>query len=130
AEVGSSCACGRGLPVLTRILGRKQNMVTLPSGEQRWPLLSSSNIAALLKLAPIRQYQFLQRTTEAIELRLVVTQPLTMDQEQSIATWTREKFGHPFAIKFNYCESIPLAPSGKFEDFVSLLGRPTPDHLS
>ena len=130
AEVGGSCSCGRGLPVLTRILGRKQNMVTLPTGEQRWPLLSSSNIAALLKLAPIRQYQFLQRTTDAIELRLVVAQPLTTDQEESVATWTREKFGHPFAVKFNYCESIPLAPSGKFEDFVSLIGRPTPAHLS
>ena len=36
AEVGEPCPCGRGLPVLTRILGRQQNMLTLPTGESRW----------------------------------------------------------------------------------------------
>jgi len=123
AEVGPPCPCGRGLPVLTRILGRKQNMLTMPSGEARWPLLSSSNIAALLSLAPIRQYQFVQRTPEAIEVRLAVAQSLRPDQEQAVIGWVREKFGHPFAVTLSYHDDIPLAPSGKFEDFVSLVGR-------
>ena len=34
AEAGDLCPCGRGLPVITRIVGRVHNMLTLPSGEQ------------------------------------------------------------------------------------------------
>lgn len=55
AELGESCPCGRGLPVLVRILGREQNMLTLPSGEKRWTLLSSDDIRGFLDIAPIRQ---------------------------------------------------------------------------
>ncbi len=33
AEVGAACPCGRGLPVLSRIMGRQRNMLTLPSGD-------------------------------------------------------------------------------------------------
>lgn len=33
AQVGGPCPCGRGLPVLTRILGRQRNMLMLPNGE-------------------------------------------------------------------------------------------------
>ena len=123
AEVGAPCPCRRGLPVLKRIVGRKQNMLTMPWGEARWPLLSSSNIGALLSLAPIRQYQFVQQTPQLIELRLAVAQPLTTAQEEAIKRWVQEKFGHPFDVALSYCEEIPLAPSGKFEDFVSMIGR-------
>jgi phenylacetate-CoA ligase len=35
AEVGQACACGRGLPVIRRILGRRQNMLRLPDGGER-----------------------------------------------------------------------------------------------
>ncbi|HEY7747456.1 MAG TPA: AMP-binding protein [Aestuariivirgaceae bacterium] len=119
AEVGPPCPCGRGLPVITRILGRTQNMLVLPSGELRWPLLSSSNIKTLLGLAPIRQYQFVQRTPDAIELRLAVSQPLTHEQEESLRAWVREKFGYPFAVTISYHPELAPKASGKFEDFVS-----------
>ena len=32
AQVGAPCACGRGLPVPNRILGRRRNMLTPPDG--------------------------------------------------------------------------------------------------
>src|SRR6185437_16003324 len=37
AEVGAPCPCGRGLPVIERLLGRRRNMVTLPDGRRAWP---------------------------------------------------------------------------------------------
>jgi phenylacetate-CoA ligase len=119
AEVGPPCPCGRGLPVLTRILGRTQNMLVLPSGELRWPLLSSNSIRSLLALAPIRQYQFVQRTPDTIELRLAVSRPLTHDQEEHLRGWVRDKFGYPFAVTLSYHAELTPKASGKFEDFVS-----------
>ncbi|MFQ5668733.1 MAG: phenylacetate--CoA ligase family protein [Candidatus Binatia bacterium] len=119
AEVGEPCPCGRGLPVLRRILGRRQNMLVMPSGEERWPLLSSENIRALLATAPIRQYQFVQKSAELIELRLAVARDLTPAEEDGLRRWVREKFGHPFEVAITYHDEIPRTAGGKYQDFIS-----------
>ena len=123
AEVGPACACGRGLPVLARILGREQNMLTLPSGEKRWTLLSSDNIREFLAIAPISQYQFVQKTAKTMEIRLVAERRLRKAEENSIKIWAHEKFGHPFRMQLRYPEDLARQPSGKFQDFVSEVGR-------
>ncbi|MEE8270321.1 MAG: AMP-binding protein, partial [Alphaproteobacteria bacterium] len=121
AEVGEPCPCGRGLPVLRRILGRRQNMLIMPSGEERWPLLSSSNIQALLAIAPIRQYQFAQTARDVVELRLAVARPLTTAEEDALRGWVRDKFGHPFEVPIRYHAEIPRTAAGKYQDFVTEL---------
>ena len=118
AEVGGPCPCGRGLPVLRRILGRTQNMFVLPSGERLWPMLSSDNVGTLLAIAPIRQYQFVQKSPELIVLRLAVARDLSPLEEDALRRWVREKFGHPFRVAFEYHAEIPLTAAGKFQDFV------------
>ena len=74
AEVGEPCPCGRGLPVLNRILGRSRNMLVLPNGEQRWPLVGFREFR---DIAPIRQYQFIQDSTSHLTGRFVVEQSLS-----------------------------------------------------
>jgi phenylacetate-CoA ligase len=132
AEVGKPCPCGRGLPVIRRILGRTQNMLLMPSGERRWPLLSSDDIEAMLKLAPaIRQYQFVQKEMDLIELRLAVAKPLQLDEESALTTWIQTKFAYPFRVAFMYLDAIPRTEAGKFADFVSEVGVcPTIDKRS
>jgi phenylacetate-CoA ligase len=119
AEVGPPCPCGRGLPVLRRVLGRTQNMLLLPSGERRWPLLSSGDIAALLSAAPpVRQYQLAQKALDLIELRLVVARPLAPGEEEALGAWVRAKFGPSFRAAFAYPPELPRTAAGKFEDFL------------
>lgn len=123
-EVGRPCPCGRGLPVIQRILGRTQNMLIMPTGERRWPLLSSTNIATMLELAPqIRQYQFLQKSPNLIELRLAVPYPLATDEETRLTEWVRTKLGAPFTVSFAYFDEIPRTEAGKFEDFICEIER-------
>ncbi len=126
AEVGDACPCGRGLPVLRRIIGRSQNMLVLPSGERRWPLLSSADIRALLALAPIRQYQCVQTEPSAIELRLSIGRSLQVGEEEALRRWVVDKFGHPFDVKLSYHDSLAAGASGKFEDFVCRVPVPGP----
>jgi len=122
-EMGEPCACGRGLPVIRRIVGRTQNMIVMPSGERRWPLLSSDNIETMLAVAPaIRQYQFVQKDAELIELRLAVAWPLRPDEESELVKWIHAKFAHPFRVAFVYLDALPRTAAGKFEDFVNELG--------
>jgi len=121
AEVGLACACGRGLPVLRRVLGRAQNMVVLPSGERRWTLLSSGDIGELLALAPIRRYQFAQVSPARIEARLAVARPLSAPEEDAIRAWLVAILDHPFTVTIRQLDDLPQSPSGKFMDFVSEL---------
>lgn len=120
AEMGEPCSCGRGLPTIRRILGRRQNMLRTAQGE-RWPLLSSDDIGKLFTLAPIRQYQFAQTHPDRIEVRLQAARPLSAEEAQGIVAWARAKFGQGFRIDLAFPPELSRSASGKFEDFVGLL---------
>ncbi|NQV85389.1 MAG: phenylacetate--CoA ligase family protein, partial [Rhodospirillales bacterium] len=119
AEVGERCPCGRGLPVLKRIIGREQDLVTLPGGEKRWTLLSAGNIESFLAIAPVRQYQFVQKDMQTIEARLVVERELTGGEKEGLRDWIVGKLNHPFNVTFSIVEEIPRTRSGKYRDFIS-----------
>jgi phenylacetate-CoA ligase len=118
AEVGPPCPCGRGLPTLRRIVGRSRNMLTLPGGEKRWPLVGFAEYRAI---APIRQYQMVQTAVDALELRLVAERPLNAAEEAALTAVVQRSLGHPFALRFDYRDRLLPAASGKFEEFLSLI---------
>jgi phenylacetate-CoA ligase len=119
AEVGPPCPCGRGLPVLTRILGRRQNMLRLPGGGRRWPLLSSGDIGGLVAaVPPLRQYRIVQRALDRLHLVLAVARPATAEEEAAAAGWARAKFGAGFAVTVECVAELPRSAAGKSEDFV------------
>jgi len=119
AEVGGACPCGRGLPTLKRILGRRRNMVTLPDGSRHWP---SVGFHAFRGIAPIRQYQGVQHTVDTVEMKLVVDAPLSAQQEELLRTVILDALGYPFTLRFSYHDAeLPKTRGGKFEEFISLL---------
>jgi phenylacetate-CoA ligase len=120
AEVGPPCDCGRGLPVLTRILGRQRNMLMLPNGESRWPALGQGDDPQ--SLPPFFQFQVVQRSPRQITLRVVRPAPFNVAESDRMREYVRQTLGHPFDVSIEYVDSIPRSPSGKFEDFVSEIG--------
>jgi phenylacetate-CoA ligase len=119
AEVGGPCRCGRGLPVLTKVLGRTRNMLILPSGQRIWPLLEG---ALFSEVAPVSQFQVVQLSHSLLEVRLVTTRPVTPAEEDALGAMIRRHLEHPFTIAFTYPESIPRGPGGKYEDFICKIG--------
>lgn len=115
AEAGPPCACGRGLPVLSRILGRVRNLLTLPTGER----MGAMFVNDVFKDAPVAQFQVVQHALDHLEMRVVPTRPFTADDERRIGESVTARLGHPFRITFSYLEEIPRGPGGKFEDFRS-----------
>ncbi len=119
AEVGAPCTCGRGLPALTRILGRERNLILMPDGSRHWPLTGSRYIRD--QLPQISQYQLVQLDREHMEARLVANPRLTSAEESIARDRILTSLGHPFEIRFAYFEGkIPLGKNGKFEEFLSL----------
>jgi len=115
AEVGEPCPCGRGLPVLQRVLGRARNMLTMPSGERLYPTFQR----ALRAAANFSQAQLVQRGLEELEVKLVAKSPLSEADEEKLKEHLRERFGYPFRIAVTYHDEIPRSAGGKFEDFLS-----------
>jgi phenylacetate-CoA ligase len=120
AEVGEACPCGRGQPVLRRILGRQRNMLRLPGGDLRWPLIGEG-LKSMESLPPVLQYQLAQVAPDRIEARLVVARALRHEEELDLARLLQGSLGHPFEIRFTYHDTIPRTRGGKFEEFVSEL---------
>jgi phenylacetate-CoA ligase len=119
ARVGSACACGRGLPVLERIMGRERNLLVLPSGERRF---AQSHLGDFMA-APIRNFQITQTGLETMEVTLVVPRPWTEADEAALQRHLAEKYRHEFDIAINYAERIERAPNGKYEEFKSLVAE-------
>lgn len=116
ATVGPPCSCGRGLPTLTRILGRERNLILMPDGSRHWPLVGFHKFRAI---APIVQYQMVQDDRERIELRLVAERMLTAEEERALIAHVQASLGHAFAVRISYFpQKIPAGAGGKFEEFV------------
>jgi len=116
AEVGDPCPCGRGLPVLRRILGRVRNTLVTADGQRFWPTFGKRALAAV---APIRQYQFVQKSFDLVEARLVVATPLTGEQEDYVRRSIQAQLPDGVHLAITYRERLERGTSGKFEDFVS-----------
>lgn len=119
AVPGPPCSCGRGLPTLTRILGRERNLVRFPDGTRRWPLVG---YARYREIAPVIQYQVVQDGPESLELRLVVSRALTEAETSALAAHLQETIGYPFDVRVTFFDGvIPPGPGGKFEEFMCLV---------
>lgn len=118
AEVGEPCPCGRGLPVLTRILGRTRNMVRTPSGECYWP---SFPVEDWLAIGDVRQFQLRQTALGHIEVMLAMEGELDERQRKQLQEQLHRSLNYPFEIDITYVDAIPRQKNGKYEDFISLL---------
>jgi phenylacetate-CoA ligase len=124
AEVGELCPCGRGLPVLRRIVGRTRNMLHRPDGSTYWPTTGSKSCR---KVAPVSQVQMVQTSLETIEVRIVPEGPITEEHERELMAVFRRVLGYPFEVKLVYVDEIPRSKSGKYEEFLSLISPPRQD---
>lgn len=116
AEVAATCPCGRGLPALKRIVGRERNLIVMPDGTRHWPLVGFHRFR---DVAPVAQYQLIQKTRDDIEVRLVVETPLTARQEGDLRQVIQEALGHSFNLRFAYFDgALPRGANGKFDEFV------------
>ncbi len=121
AEVGPACPCGRGLPVLRRVMGRYRNLVQLPSGVRRWPRMGFEYLDAI---GPIELIQLVQRSLQDVHVRLVVRSPLTAAQTAALTAHIHTSLGHPFNLSFEEVAEIRSPVNGKIEHFISELPPP------
>lgn len=116
AVPGATCACGRGLPVLGRVAGRVRNLLTLPNGERRFP---DFGVDFYGDIAPVLQFQIVQKTRERLQLHAVVARAPTAREEARIKRRLNGQLMAEFDIELIVRDSIPRGPGGKYEEFKS-----------
>jgi phenylacetate-CoA ligase len=116
AEAGEPCPCGRGLPVIRRVLGRQRNLLVMPDGSRRWPVFTAGERPEALP--PFHQFQVIQRSRQDIEVLVVRPADFTTEEEGRVKRYMQQTLGHPFAVTLRRVAEIARSPSGKFEDFI------------
>lgn len=116
ARVGEPCSCGRGLPVITEIMGRSRNMITLADGSQHWPSFPAE---LWLAVAPIKQLQLVQHSTQQLLVHYQLEQALSENQQVELRRQLANSLRYSGDITFEHHLTPLTEPGQKFEDFVS-----------
>ena len=93
-------------------------MLTTADGRRYWPVFGTR---ALMDAAPLAQYQFVQKTHDLVEVRVVANPPLTAAQEAVFCARVLSMLPPGMSLRVVHCESIARGASGKYEEFLSEL---------
>ncbi len=113
------CPCGRTLPMIQNIRGRKSDILHLADGRVMHGLVATEPIFAV---PDVRQVQLVQRDRDRFVLRAVakpgVDKPRTA---VALASALRSKVGDTAAVEVEWLDSIPPGAGGKVQAVISEL---------
>ena len=107
-ELGK-CSCGRRLQTIKKIHGRVRNMMLLPNGDKKWPLIGSLEYESF----GIKRFQMVQTKIDELELS-IICEPLG-ERELELIEVVRKWVEYPIDVIIKYVDSFP---NYKFEEFV------------
>jgi phenylacetate-CoA ligase len=106
----ASCACGRGLPKLAKVDGRKLDALRLRDGR----LIPGEYIVyVFLAVKGVKQYQVVQREPDALLVRLVPDVDYDPSVHALIVEGIRKVASPDLAVAFETVDAIALTASGK-----------------
>ncbi|MCK9356033.1 MAG: hypothetical protein M0R22_02630 [Dehalococcoidia bacterium] len=112
--VADACPCGRALPLLSHVVGRRFDIIHTPSGRR----ITGSNLGSnRLALFPVLQFQFVQEELDCLVVRVVPragTGPEELDDmRRRIPPMFNEIVGDDVRVEVRFCEHIALTSGGK-----------------
>lgn len=107
-ELGT-CSCGRSLQTIKKIHGRVRNMMLLPNGDKKWPLVGSLEYESF----GIKRFKMVQTKIDELELS-IICDPLGK-RESDLIEVVRKWIESPVNVIIKYVDSFP---NYKFEEFV------------
>jgi phenylacetate-coenzyme A ligase PaaK-like adenylate-forming protein len=110
------CTCGRGLPLMAKLSGRKVECLLSKEGQIVPGEYFIYLLAVHLDNNPIDKYQVIQDDYEDIRFRLVLRSNRQMEAitQAEIEAKTRLVMGENSRITFEYVDDIPPTASGKY----------------
>lgn len=117
----AQCSCGRGLPLLARVDGRKLDALRTRDGH----LVPGEYVVyAFLCAKGIKRYQVVQKRLDALELVIVRDQDFDESVVDLVRNELRKVVGQDMALEVRFADDIALTPSGKHRVTVCELDSP------
>ncbi|HRP06991.1 MAG TPA: hypothetical protein PLL69_00755 [Gemmatimonadales bacterium] len=114
-----ACACGRNLPMLARVTGRRLDVLTTPDGRR----LPGEFFPHIVKdFASVERFQVEQSEPEYVTLRLVAPE-WTDEEETRIRREIAAVAGGALQVRIELVERIPLSGAGKLKVVVNRLAE-------
>lgn len=118
-----TCPCGRGLPLLDRIVGRQMDVLRLPDGRR----LPGIFFPHLLKDFPaVRQFQVVQPRKDLIRLKLVVGQHWDSNDGETLRSRILKNIGTSSQLEIHRVDQIDLTAAGKTRVVIGYVGPDQP----
>lgn len=114
------CSCGRTLPLLERIEGRKTDFIVAPDGRV---LHGLSLIYILRQLAGVEQFRITQNSLREFDIELVTNPEFKRENESVIRSEFERRLRAQLNVRIRYSSGIAASNSGKFRYVVSELGE-------
>jgi phenylacetate-CoA ligase len=109
------CACGRGLPLLTRVEGKARPQFRLSDGRRKD---SGYLVRHLRSLGRYRQHQIIQESLDHVIVRLVPNADWTDAESAQVVEALRGYFEAPIRVDVQIVERIELTAAGKVRDVI------------
>ncbi|MCA9055170.1 MAG: phenylacetate--CoA ligase family protein, partial [Planctomycetaceae bacterium] len=118
----AQCPCGRGLPTLSRVLGKSRPLFVLPDGSRR----HTGGIATKMGSLPaVFQYQVVQTTPQHVLVRIVPDRGWLRDYETSVEKIIRDQLAMEVGVTVELVRQLTGSSSGKLACVVCEVDRPS-----
>ncbi|MBN2105744.1 phenylacetate--CoA ligase family protein [bacterium] len=124
ADPEKKCPCGRGFPLLEKIIGRDTDIVYTKGGKS---LIVHFFTGIFEYVEQIRQFQVIQHSLEDIEIRFIPSENFSDHILESIQQDMYKKANERFPVRFTITDSILPTPSGKPQIVISHLNIKKPE---
>jgi phenylacetate-CoA ligase len=110
------CSCGRGLPLLRRVVGRKLDVIDTPSGRK----IPGEFFPHLLKEFPaVRRFQVVQENIRGVKILVEPGNGLDSDVRNEVVEAVRATVGDDLHIELVLVDAIGLTGAGKLNVVVN-----------
>ncbi|HDG97270.1 MAG TPA: phenylacetate--CoA ligase family protein [Desulfobacterales bacterium] len=107
---GYNCPCGRGLPLLSKIIGRIDEIITTPEGKVVLPVAFRTSFA---KLDFLEEYQFVQEKANEYRMFIVDNGRIGMKEQSKIMEILHYYLGTSANLHLELVTEIPKTPGAK-----------------
>ena len=107
---GKSCPCGRGLPLIIKLVeGRFSDCISTSEGY----VLPGAIVDLFSNVKTIKDFQVIQKTKERIFVKVVKEQDFSTNDTDFIINGMQKLVGYDIDVEMEYVDSVPLTASGK-----------------